>query len=156
MTRDDAPVHHDGGERHEHDHDRVIVLKRSGGISPFLIGLAVGAGLALLFAPASGAETRRRLARGARRMRRAATDAAEDVKDKVTDSFDAARERVAKHVDAVRDTVTSKRDHVERAVNEGRAAAQQARQDIEKRLAETKAAYQAGARVARERKTHDD
>ena len=136
--------------------DRVVVVKRSSGISPFLIGLAVGAGLALLFAPASGAETRRRLARGARRMRRAAAGAAEDVTDKVSDTFEAARDRVAEHIDAARDTMATKRSHVERAVTEGRAAAHQARQDIEKRLAETKAAYQAGARVARERKTHDD
>jgi poly-gamma-glutamate capsule biosynthesis protein CapA/YwtB (metallophosphatase superfamily) len=32
----------------------------------------------------------------------------------------------------------------------GRAAAQQARDDLERRIAETKAAYQAGAEVARE------
>jgi len=136
--------------------ERVVVVKRSSGISPFLIGLAVGAGLALLFAPASGAETRRRLARGARRMRRAAAGAADDVTEKVSDTFAAARERVAEHIDAAHDTLVTKRGQVERAVTEGRAAAQQARQDIEKRLAETKAAYQAGARVARERKTHDD
>lgn len=135
---------------------RVVVVKRSNGISPFLIGLAVGVGLALLFAPASGADTRRRLARGARRVRRAASDVADGVKDKVTDTFDAARERVVDHIDSARDSITAKRGQVERAVTEGRAAAQQARQDIEKRLAETKAAYQAGARVARERKTHDD
>jgi hypothetical protein len=36
------------------------------------------------------------------------------------------------------------------------AAAQQARRDIEARLVETKAAYRAGARVARESKTRDD
>ena len=45
-----------------------------------------------------------------------------------------------------------KRDQVARAVQAGREAAQQARSDLERRLAETKAAYQAGAQVARESK----
>ncbi|HEX7938658.1 MAG TPA: YtxH domain-containing protein [Gemmatimonadaceae bacterium] len=151
MTRDERSEH-----EVEDSEERVVVVKRSSGISPFLIGLAVGAGLALLFAPASGAETRRRLARGARRMRHAAAGAAEDVRDKVSDTLEAAREGVGERIDSARDTIATKRGQVRRAVSEGRAEAQQARQDIEKRLAETKAAYQAGARVARERKTHDD
>ena len=152
MTRDDRP----DLSAEDRDDDRVVVVKKSSGISPFLIGLAVGAGLALLFAPASGVETRRRLARGARRMRNAATGAAEGVSEKVAETFHAARERASEKIDSVRDTIATKRGQVERAVTEGQAAAQQARQDIEKRLAETKAAYQAGARVARESKPRDD
>lgn len=140
----------------DRDDERVVVVKRSSGISPFLIGLAVGAGLALLFAPHSGAETRRKLARGARRMRSAAAGAVDDVSERVGETFAAARERVAEQIDSARDSIVAKRGQVERAVSEGRAAAHQARQDLEKRLAETKAAYQAGARVARESKTRDD
>lgn len=141
----------------EYDDDRrVIVEKRSGGVSAFLIGLAIGAGLALLFAPASGAETRRRLTRGARRVRRAAGDVAEGVSDAVGDSFAVARQRVAEGIDAARDTIAAKREQLERAARAGTGAAREARQDIEKRLAETKAAYQAGARVARESRTRDD
>ena len=111
--------------------------------------------VALLFAPHSGAETRRKLARGARRMRRAAEGAADDVSEKVRDTFDAARERVADGIDSTRETITAKRGQVERAVHAGREAAHQARHDIEVRLAETKAAYQAGGRSARESKTRD-
>jgi hypothetical protein len=66
------------------------------------------------------------------------------------------RERAVEQIDSVRDTIAAKGAQVTRAVTEGRAAAKQARQDIEKRLAETKAAYQAGARVARESKPRDD
>lgn len=151
MTRDERP-----DSRDDDRHERVVVVKRSGsGISPFLIGLAVGAGLALLFAPASGAETRRKLARGARRVRDAASNAAEDVTEKVVDTFAAARTSASEGVAAVRDTIATKKGQVARAVTEGKAAAHQARQDIEKRLAETKAAYQAGARVARDSKTRD-
>ena len=138
-----------------HDDERVVVVKRGNGITPFLVGLAIGAGVALLFAPHSGAETRRKLARGARRMRRAAEGAADDVSEKVRDTFDAARERVADGIDLARETITAKRGQVERAVHVGREAAHQARHDIEVRLAETKAAYQAGGRSARESKTRD-
>jgi len=148
VTRDDISE--------DRDDPRVVVVKKSSGISPFLIGLAVGAGLALLFAPASGAETRRKLVHGARRMRRAAQGAADDVTEKVRDTIEVARERVAETIETARDTISAKRGQVERAVTEGRSAARQARHDIEKRLSETKAAYQAGARVARESKTHDD
>ncbi|HEY6218969.1 MAG TPA: YtxH domain-containing protein [Gemmatimonadaceae bacterium] len=44
------------------------------------IGLAVGAALALLFAPQSGEETRRSLRRGGRRLRGRAADAWEDLR----------------------------------------------------------------------------
>ena len=37
------------------DDRRVVVVKRGAGVSAFLIGLAVGAGIALLYAPQSGA-----------------------------------------------------------------------------------------------------
>jgi gas vesicle protein len=144
VTKDDAGSD-EQRSRERDDDDRVVVVKKSGGITPFLVGLAVGAGLALLFAPASGAETRRRLAKSARRMTGAAADAVEDVAEK-------AREGIS----SVRDKLTVKRAGVERAMKEGRVAAKQARQDLEKRLSETKAAYQAGVRVARESKTRDD
>ena len=45
-------------EYDEYDDDRVVVIDRdngSNGIGTLLLGLAIGAGAALLFAPASGA-----------------------------------------------------------------------------------------------------
>ena len=45
----------------------VIVERREIGVGPFLIGIALGAGVALLLAPQSGEETRRGIARRARR-----------------------------------------------------------------------------------------
>lgn len=122
------------GDRDSDREPRIIVERKSSGLSTFFIGLAIGAGLALLFAPQSGAETRQRLARGARRMKKAAIDSAGEVSGQVEETF----------------------APVDRAMHAGRAAAAQAREDLEKRLAETKAAYQAGARVARERREHDD
>ena len=141
--------------RQDQDEPRVIVEKRSGGVGMLLMGLAIGAGLALLFAPQSGAETRRKIVRGARRMRRAAGHAAEGVSDQLGETFDAARERVSEHIDSAREGLASKRGKVGRAMNAGREAAAQAREDLERRLAQTKAAYQAGARVAREQPRDD-
>jgi len=57
---------------------------------------------------------------------------------------------VSQRVDRARQAVDLKRRQVERAVEAGRAAAQQARADLERRIAQTKAAYQAGTSAARE------
>lgn len=136
---------------HDYDDDPYVVIeKHSGGVGTFLLGLAVGAGLALLFAPQSGAETRQRIARTARRARDAAADAVGDVTGRVQETFDSARQRVAERLDEAREAIETKRDQVAEAVVAGRQAARQARSDLERRLAETKAAYNAGAQVARD------
>jgi gas vesicle protein len=138
--------------RHDWDDDEpyVIIEKKSGGLTSFLLGAAIGAGIALLLAPRSGAETRRQLARSARRVQRAAEDAVDDVKEKVADTYESARQRVEDKIDATREAIELKRDQVHRAMEAGREAAHQARSDLERRLAETKAAYNAGAQVARD------
>ena len=43
----------------------IVETDRGSGIGWFVLGAALGAGLALLFAPASGEETRRRIRREA-------------------------------------------------------------------------------------------
>lgn len=123
------------------DEPYVVIEKHSNDMSSFLIGLALGAGVALLFAPHSGAETRRRLRRGVTR-----------VKDAAAETFEAARAEVEDKVASVRDAVEIKKEQVSRAVDAGRAAAQQARDELERRIAETKAAY--GTGVARGRARH--
>lgn len=56
--------------------------RRSGsGIGIFVLGVAIGAGLALLYAPQTGEEARKTVARGARRMRRKARELAFDGED---------------------------------------------------------------------------
>ena len=76
----------------------VVIERRSGGgIGVFLFGLALGAGLALLYAPQAGIETRRELRRGARRVRRKVRDLGDDAQD-------AAHEFVRTTRDAARDT----------------------------------------------------
>jgi gas vesicle protein len=127
----------------------VVIEKHSTSLGSFFWGLVAGAGLALLFAPQSGAETRYRLRSKARRAKQAAQDLAEDVTDTVVGTIETARRTVEDRVDAARDAVELRKRQVTRAVNAGRAAAQDAREELERRIAETKAAYQAGADVAR-------
>ena len=133
------------------DDDRVVVIERqSAGFAPFLIGLAIGAGAALLMAPQSGINTRRDLRRRARRVRRAAEQAVSDATERVTDTFDEARRRVEEKIDSARDAIDFKKNQVNRAMSAGRAAARDARAELEQHIAETKAAYHAGAAVAHE------
>jgi len=135
---------------HEHDEEPYIVIeKHGGGVGEFLVGALVGAAVALLFAPKSGVETRGDIKRGARKAQDKVRDVAEGVTDQVVDTFEGARARVEEQLETARSAIVAKRDQVTRAMEAGRDAAQQARTDLERRLAETKAAYNAGANVAR-------
>ena len=134
------------------DDDRLVVIEQhSAGAAPFLVGLAIGAGLALLFAPNSGEETRRQLRQRAIRARRAAEQVANEVTDTVTDTFHDARRRVEERIDSARDAIDLKRRQVRRAVDAGRAAAVEAREELEQRIAESKATYKSEAAVEQTR-----
>jgi len=119
----------------------VIVERREVGIGPLLIGLALGAGVALLFAPQSGEETRRGIARRARRAQDAAQDFVADVSGTVADKFDEVRATVGERIEATLDAVDDKKRRVSNAFHAGRAAAREARGELEQRIAESKAAY---------------
>ncbi|HEY8853385.1 MAG TPA: YtxH domain-containing protein [Gemmatimonadaceae bacterium] len=111
------------------------------GIGPLLLGLALGAGVALLFAPQSGEETRRAVARRARRAQEAAQDFVGDVSGTVADKFNQVRTSVEERIDATFEAVDAKKRQVSNAVEAGRAAARQTRGELEHRIAERKAAY---------------
>jgi gas vesicle protein len=135
---------------HEHEEEPYIVIeKHGGGVAEFLIGALIGAGVALLFAPKSGVETRDDIKRSARNAQNKVRDVADEVTGQVVDTFEGARARVEEQLESARSAITAKKDQVSRAMEAGRDAAQQARTDLERRLAETKAAYNAGANVAR-------
>jgi gas vesicle protein len=144
---------------HFDDDQRYVIIERQtgSGVPTFLIGLALGAAAALLLAPQSGEETRSDIKRRARGVRRAATDAvtraATNVTDTVTETFDDARRKVEERIDSVRDEIDLKRRQVHLAMDAGKNAARQARADLEGRIAETKAAYDAGASVAKSART---
>jgi gas vesicle protein len=133
------------------DQPYVVIEKHEGSVGSFFVGLAVGAGIALLFAPRSGVETRQAIGDGARRVKDRASDIVEDAAETVTDTFDAARARVEERIDSVRSAVELKKRQVLTAVDAGRAAAEQAREELERRIAETKAAYRHAGEAVRVR-----
>ena len=136
--------------RHQdHDEPYIVIEKHSAGVSDFLLGALIGAGVALLFAPRSGRETRADIGRRARAAQDRVRDVATGVTDQVVDTFETARSRIEEQIESARTAIVTKKEQVSRAMEAGREAAQQARTDLERRLAETKAAYNAGADVAR-------
>lgn len=123
------------------DEPFVVIEKSEPGIGTFLAGLAIGAGIALLFAPRSGEETRRDLERRARKIGDQAQDLVSGVTESVGQTLQDAKASVENRIDSARNAVELKRRQVTNAVDAGRAAAQQARVELEQRIAETKAAY---------------
>jgi gas vesicle protein len=123
------------------DEPYIVIEQKQPGIGSFLLGLAVGAGVALLFAPRSGEETRRELQRRAREVGDQAQDLVSELTESVGNTLQQAKGKVEHRIDAARDAVDLKRRQVTNAVDAGRAAAQQARAELEQRIAETKAAY---------------
>jgi gas vesicle protein len=119
----------------------VIVERREAGVGSLLLGIALGAGVALLLAPQSGEETRREIARRARRAQEAAQDFVGDVSGTVADKFQEVRASVEERIEATLDAVDDKKRRVSNAFHAGRAAARDARGELEQRIAESKAAY---------------
>lgn len=125
------------------DHDEVpyIVIDRGGssGLGSFVLGALIGAGVALLLAPKTGAETQEDLKERARKLKAAAEVRVREAQQQLEDRLDAAREGVQSRVEGVKD-----------AVEAGRKAAVEARGDLEERLHRSKAAYRAGVDAARQ------
>jgi gas vesicle protein len=119
----------------------VVVERQQAGLGSLILGLALGAGVALLFAPQSGEETRRGIARSAKRAQEAAQDFVEDVSGTVAEKFSDVRATVEERIEATFDAVDAKKRQVTNAFEAGRAAARQTRGELEHRIAERKAAY---------------
>lgn len=77
----------------------------------FLVGGAIGAGLALLFAPTSGNETRRKIKEGF-----------EDAGDWAKDRYQDARYKVAEGSDKVKSFVSDRREDLQSAFDAGKEA----------------------------------
>lgn len=85
---------------------------RTGGtFLAFLIGGVVGAGIALLYAPNSGAETRRKM-----------KDGLGDATDWAKGKYDDARDTVADTTGKVRQMVDDKKEDLKAAVEAGKEA----------------------------------
>ena len=77
----------------------------------FVLGGMVGAGVALLLAPQSGTETRRKI-----------KELADDVKEKATDYAGTAKEKVVSTVDMAKELYEEKKSAVAAAVEAGKEA----------------------------------
>jgi gas vesicle protein len=125
----------------DHEEAPYIVVERDsgGGLGSFVLGALVGAGLALLLAPKSGAETQEELKGHARKLRSAAEERMREAQRQFEERLDVAREGVQ-----------SRFEEVKQAVSAGRSAATEARGELEEKLQRSKAAYRAGIDAARE------
>jgi len=128
-------------EDEEFEGPSYVIVEKESGIGPLLLGIALGAGVALLFAPQSGQDTRRGIARSARRAQVAAQDFVEDVSGTVADKFREVRSTVEERIEATLDAVDERKRRVTNAYHAGRTAAREARGELEQRIAESKAAY---------------
>jgi gas vesicle protein len=98
---------------------------RNGGASfllGFIAGSVLGAGLALLFAPRTGEETRREVADRAQRLRKQATDEYEAASERVAHLAERGRE-------AYRSAADRARDLAERGRREAHDLAERGRQE---------------------------
>lgn len=123
------------------EHEPFVVIERDEpGIGTLLLGMAIGAGLALLLAPRAGVDTRRMIGSRARRAGERVRSVATDVADNVSSQVGDVRDRVTERVGAAKSAVRRGQDHVLDAVDAGRYAASEARSELERRIAENKAA----------------
>jgi gas vesicle protein len=123
----------------------VIVVEREGGATVwwFLVGGALGAGLALLFAPGSGEETRRNISSRLTKIR----ESAEGVLDEIRGKLD-PDERVHRSLSEAdsdgdsEDADDAPEGAAARRSGSGGRASSSARQELEQRLADARARRQ--------------
>jgi gas vesicle protein len=133
--------------RPRNDDMKYIVVERpdDSSVGPFIWGALIGAGIALLFAPRTGRDTRDSLTQGARRFKEAAEDTVRTVQESVTGAVDNVRTQVGGGVQRARS-----------AVEAGRTAARESRAEMERRIREARAGFESGARAARAGSAYDD
>lgn len=132
----------------QRDDDDVTYGKKGGSsVIPFLWGLAVGAAVALLFAPTSGEELRGNLKSRARRLKDLAVEKAEEFEEEVGETYERARAKVEEEIDSARRYVGDTRETAKEVVSAGKAAASTAREELERRLADAREARRAARRA---------
>lgn len=116
----------------------VVVVER-GGLGHFIVGLAVGAAAALLFAPKSGEETRLAIRNQSRRVKAIAGEKAEELQERFEGGYEKTKQRVEEGIASAREKLDEKKDSAREAVDAGRAAVQSARDELDRRLTEARA-----------------
>lgn len=140
--------------RDHNDLPYIVIERHSGGAGPFLWGALLGAGVALLLAPRSGAETQGEIRASVGRLRDAAEGRVNEVRDTVTGAVTRTTNRMYDRIDSVRGAVEAQADRARDAVETGRRAAREARSELERRMADARADYEptgAGRRATQSR-----
>jgi gas vesicle protein len=130
-----------------HEDDELVYVREGGGsgVKWFLAGVLLGGGLALLFAPQSGAATRRMLRHKARDLRDLAEDGLEELGERFDEGKDRVRDEVGRARDAVRERVDDVRERAADTVGAMRGAGHSARDELERRLADARVRRRAAA-----------
>ncbi len=128
--------------------ERIIYVERDdageGGLRWFVVGAALGAGLALLFAPQSGAKTRRDLGRRIGNLRDQAGEGLEALADGIEQGAERIRERVERWTGAGESDSPGEGDDREEELDEEEVDEEEspvltAREELERRLTEARA-----------------
>jgi gas vesicle protein len=130
----------------DYDDSPTFVIETRGGGSgagTFVLGALVGAAVALLLAPRSGAETQAEIAGAVRRLRDDVEDRVSGARDAVSDRVESVRGRVGGTVDSVRGGVSSRVAQARAALDAGVSAARDARGELRRRVDEAKQSYRA-------------
>lgn len=117
--------------------EREVIVVEQGGSSLLwlLVGGAVGAGLALLFAPQSGVKTRRALSQRIASLK----ESAEEVYEEFTDALDSDAEDGEEEEALEAEPEAVEEEAVKAPVSRGRRGSSPARKELEKRLAAARA-----------------
>ena len=93
-----------------------------GFLTAFAAGALLGAGLALMYAPHSGRETRELLAERAREAKEKVGGAVQSTKETVETALHDAREKVGSALQGAKDAIVEKKTEIVAAVAAGREA----------------------------------
>jgi gas vesicle protein len=127
---------------YDDDLPAFVIETRGGGTGTFLLGALVGAAVALLLAPRSGSETQAEIAGAARRLR-------DDVEGRVSGARERVGDRVTGTLDSVRGGVETRVAQARAALDVGRGAARDAREELQRRVDDAKRSYRAGLAAVR-------
>jgi gas vesicle protein len=96
----------------------------------FLIGGAVGAGIALLYAPQSGRDTRKDIAKTARRVKKETVHLVEDAVDSINDFASDVQDKVSDIIDRGKDLSDDAKKEVLRNLEQGQKVIEKQRKKV--------------------------
>lgn len=114
------------GHRNREVEERVLVVDQGrSGLGWLIIGAAIGAGLALLYAPRTGEETRREIGRRWDDLKEEAEEKLEEFSEGLQEGREKIRAKIERLVDADRDggresRAPSAREELERRLSDAR------------------------------------